>query len=54
MADQYSPVSKYQQIIYQKMRLLPGSHTITIEVSGLKNPSATGHNISIDAFEIVP
>ncbi|MDD5435299.1 MAG: hypothetical protein PH343_07720, partial [Nitrospira sp.] len=53
-ADQYSPAPKYQQIIYQKMGLLPGNHTITIEVSGLKNSSAAGHTINIDAFEIVP
>jgi photosystem II stability/assembly factor-like uncharacterized protein len=31
-----------------------GPHTITVEVTGEKNPNATGYRIEIDAFDVAP
>lgn len=53
MVDLYSPTIKCQ-VVLQKTGLTPVSHTLTIEVSGQKNPSSTGYYIDIDAFEVMP
>jgi len=53
MVDLYSPTARYR-IALQKTGLTPGDHTITIVVSGQKNPSSTGYYVDIDAFEVVP
>jgi YD repeat-containing protein len=53
LIDLYSPTTQFQ-IILQKTGLTPGSHTVTIEVSGDKNPSASNCCVVIDAFEVIP
>jgi YD repeat-containing protein len=53
LVDLYSPTPQFQ-VTLQKTGLTPGTHTLTIEVSGQKNPSSTGYYIDIDAFEVVP
>lgn len=53
LVDLYSPTVTYQ-VILQKTGLEPVNHTLTLEVSGQKNPSATNTVINIDAFEVVP
>lgn len=52
--DLYSSTNKVKQAVYQKTGLASGVHTITIEVTGTKNGSATDYFIDIDAFEITP
>lgn len=53
LIDLYSPSMRYNQVL-PKTGLVPGNHTVAIEVSGKKNASATGTVINIDAFEVVP
>ncbi len=38
----------------EKTGLPLGAHTVTIEVSGEKDPASTGYFVDIDAFEVVP
>jgi hypothetical protein len=49
--DLYSGTAEFQKIL-QKAGFAPGPHTLTIEVLGQKNPSATDYCIDIDAFEV--
>jgi M6 family metalloprotease-like protein len=53
LVDLYSAVASYQ-IVLQKIGLTPGPHTVTIEVSGQKNPSSKNYCVDIDAFDVVP
>jgi beta-galactosidase len=41
------------EILYEKMWEETGTHTITIQRSGRKNPNATAANISLDAFGVI-
>jgi parallel beta-helix repeat protein len=49
--DLYSGTAEFQKIL-QKAGFAPGPHTLTIEVLGQKNPSATGYCVDIDAFGV--
>ncbi|OHE55884.1 MAG: hypothetical protein A2Z47_02780 [Thermodesulfovibrio sp. RBG_19FT_COMBO_42_12] len=53
MIDLYNPVVKYPVVLEGKGLPL-GNYTLTIEVSGQKNPGSTGNYTIIDAFEVVP
>jgi outer membrane protein assembly factor BamB len=53
MVDLYSSTPKFQ-VVLQKTGLSYGSHKVTIEVSGQKNPNSTNYYIDIDAFDVVP
>jgi len=53
LVDLYNPTAKYQ-VVLQKTGLSAGNHTVTIEVSGQKNPASAGYFVDIDAFEVVP
>ena len=53
MVDLYSAAAQFQ-VVLQKTGLPSGDHTLYIEVSRQKNPSATDYNVDIDAFEVVP
>lgn len=53
LVDLYSSTVKVN-VVLQKMGLTPGAHTLAIEVSGQKNPSATGYIVTLDALEVVP
>jgi hypothetical protein len=49
--DTYSP-SNIQAVVFTALGLAAASHTLTIEVTGLRNPAATGHRIVVDAFDV--
>lgn len=53
MADLYSAAAQFQ-VVLEKTGLPSGKHTLFIQVSGQKNPRATGTNVDIDAFEVIP
>lgn len=53
LVDMYSPTNKVKSV-FPKTGLTPVNHTLSIEVSGVKNPSSTGFNINIDSFEVIP
>lgn len=52
--DTYSPNDQLQSRIYTVSGLEAGRHSLTIEVSGNRNPKSEGLWIWIDAFEIPP
>ena len=53
LVDLYSPALRYKQGVYSTVPLSPGTHTLKIECTGLKNPSASYTYVNIDAFDVV-
>ena len=51
--DLYSASELWQRKVWGKTFATSGTHTLTIAYTGLKNPSATGTYIGVDAFDIV-
>jgi hypothetical protein len=49
--DTYSP-TEIQAPIFMDTNLMPGSHEMIIEVSGLKNAASSGLTVVIDAFDV--
>ncbi|MBI5234615.1 MAG: SBBP repeat-containing protein [Deltaproteobacteria bacterium] len=54
VVDLYNPTTRFRQQVFTKEGLAHGAHTVEIKNSGLKNTRATGVNVDIDAFEVVP
>ncbi len=50
--DLYSAGYYHQQRVYSSGNLTPGIHTLKLEYSGLKNPSASATTINFDALDI--
>lgn len=50
--DLYRPTTTITRVA--KAGLTQGPHTVTILVLGLKNPSATGYYVTLDALEVTP
>ncbi len=50
--DLYSATEVWQQKVWQSTNLKQGTHTVKIEWTGTKNPSAVDYNIGADAFDI--
>ena len=48
------PSEAPQQAVFTSPPLAAGSHTLTIEVTGSKNPASAGLSIVIDAFDVTP
>jgi hypothetical protein len=52
LVDLYSYSLKYKQAVYSTGFLAPGSHYVTIQWSGQKNPYSLGTKVDVDAFDI--
>jgi hypothetical protein len=52
--DTYSAMEEVQAVVFRATNLAAGSHTLTIEVTGLKNAASTSSLIVVDAFEVMP
>jgi beta-galactosidase GanA len=51
--DTYSPAGKlFQQVLYSTTGLSAGSHTLTITVSGQKNPASSADTVVVDAIDV--
>ena len=48
------PTEGYQNAILRLAGLANGTHTLTIEATGRKNPSAVSAYVVIDAFDVIP
>jgi hypothetical protein len=48
------PVEGYQRTIFRASGLAPGTHTLTIEATGRKNPGASSAYVVVDAFDVQP
>jgi hypothetical protein len=51
---QPAPIEGYQDTIFKASGLAPGTHTLTIQVTGRKNPAANNGFVVIDAFDVEP
>ncbi len=52
--DTYAPKDASQKTVFTLSGLGAGSHTLTIEVTGLKNPASSDAAIVVDAFDVTP
>jgi N-acetylmuramoyl-L-alanine amidase len=52
IVDLYNAKDVWKQKVWQNTSLKQGTHTVKIEWTGTKNPSATGCNIGADAFDV--
>ena len=52
--DTYAPGDGLQETIFSATGLAAGNHTLTIEVTGQKNPSSSSAYIVVDAFDVRP
>jgi trimeric autotransporter adhesin len=50
--DTYSSAAKFQEVVFTATGLADTNHTLTIEVTGLKNTASTGSRIVVDAFDV--
>jgi hypothetical protein len=50
--DTYSPTQRVVDDLFTATGLADASHTLTIEVTGLKNNASTGARIVVDAFDV--
>jgi hypothetical protein len=49
--DTFSPTEEVQAVLFQRTGLADASHTLTIEVTGLKNDASADAFIVVDAFD---
>jgi hypothetical protein len=52
--DTYAPGDGLQETIFSATGLAAGSHTLTIEATGQKNPASSSAYIVVDAFDVRP
>jgi hypothetical protein len=52
--DLYSPTEQPQAAVFTAAGLAPGSHTIVVESTAGRNPSATDNAVVVDAFDVGP
>ena len=50
--DLYHPIATYQPIVFTAQGLPDTNHTLTITVTGHKNPASTGARVVADAFDV--
>ena len=50
--DAYAPTEQIGAVLFSSGGLAPGPHTLTVEATGTKNPSATDPFVFVDAFDI--
>jgi hypothetical protein len=50
--DTYAPTHFVQDVVYTADGLADGMHTITVEATGLRHPSASAARIVVDAFDV--
>jgi hypothetical protein len=50
--DTYSPTLELQANLFTASGLSRGTHTLTIEVTGTKNPSSSDVGVVVDAFDV--
>jgi hypothetical protein len=52
--DTYAPTEGPQNTLFKATGLANGEHTLTIEVTGRKNPASTNVYVVVDAFDVTP
>jgi len=51
--DLYSATQAYQQVVFSRLSLADGRHSIRIERTGTLNPASSGRLISLDSFVVL-
>jgi SpoIID/LytB domain protein len=51
LVDLYSATTRNRQRLFESATLATGRHTMTIRVTGTKNPKASYHYVDVDAFD---
>jgi photosystem II stability/assembly factor-like uncharacterized protein len=51
--DQFSEARRNMMTVYSITGLSYGSHSIAVEVAGMKNPRSMGYRIELDAFDVI-
>jgi hypothetical protein len=51
--DSYAPADEVQAVMYTATGLAPGSHTLTIRVTGTWNPAGVSSWVVVDAFDVM-
>lgn len=53
--DTYAPWGKqFQQDVFSARHLTPGPHTLTVVVTGQKNPASSSTGVVVDAIQVTP
>ena len=52
LVDTYFPTNKIQDVVFTATGLTDAIHTLTVEVTGLKNPLSTSAQVVVDAFDV--
>jgi hypothetical protein len=52
--DLYATSEQVQTPIFTATNLAAGTHTVTVEATGRKNPSASDYAVVVDAFDVAP
>ena len=52
--DLYQPTEQTQAPVFTASNLSAGSHTLTVESTGLKNASSSDYPVVVDAFDVSP
>jgi hypothetical protein len=52
--DTYSPTEAIQDIVFTASGLANATHTLAVEVTGMKNPAATDFWVLLDGFDVRP
>jgi hypothetical protein len=52
--DTYAPIQEeFQAVMFEATGLSPGSHTLRVEVTGLKNAASRASTIFVDGFDVI-
>ena len=51
--DMYSPVAKYQPVVFTSTGLADANHTLTIISTGRKNAQSSAARVVVDAFDVI-
>jgi hypothetical protein len=51
--DTYSPVPKYQPVVFTSTGLADANHTLTITSTGRKNAQSSAARVVVDAFDVI-
>ena len=50
--DTFAATDEVPAVVFTKSGLVAGSHTLMIELTGMKNPSAASSETAVDAFDV--
>jgi hypothetical protein len=52
--DTFAPAHDPSSVVFARSGLAAGSHTLTVVLTGRKNPSSISSETAVDAFDVTP